>query len=152
MPIFSKRFTNYFYKFQTSEKYIYQILQKLKKNKIHTRRWERRDCRRMFHALVRVWGRDTGTGMIACLTLKPSGRTHRDASHARTHAPAWSQAGGGRPFRVARPKKRLITTGKSTGWSLAFLKNFQNAFVEAAGNNRRLYTCIFRGGSIWRPR
>ena len=56
----------------------------IKKNKIHTRRWERRDCRRVFRARVRVSGRDTGTGMIACLTLKPSGRTHRDASHARS--------------------------------------------------------------------
>ena len=87
MPNFSKRFTNYFYEFQRSEKYISnysQILQKLKKNKIHTRRWERRDCRRVFRVHVHVLGRDTGTGMIACLTLKPSGRTHRDASHARS--------------------------------------------------------------------
>ena len=38
MPIFSKRFTNYFYEFQTSEKYISnysQILQKLKKQNPH---------------------------------------------------------------------------------------------------------------------
>ena len=78
---FKKRFTNYLYEFQTSEKYISnysQILQKLKKNPHKEVREERLSqgvpCSR---SCVRH-------GMIACLTLKPSGRTHRDASHART--------------------------------------------------------------------
>jgi len=66
-----------------------------------------RDCRRVFCARVRVSSRDTGTGMIACLTLKPSERTHRDASHAR----ASMIADGGRPtlpHRTAQKTTRQI--------------------------------------------
>ena len=63
------------------------------------------------------------------LRVRGQGRTHRAASQvrssrarARTHASVWSRGGGGdRRFRIARPKNRLITTSKSTGWSLAFL-------------------------------
>ena len=58
----------------------------------------------MFRARIRTSGRDTGTGTIACLTLKPSGRTHMDASHARASMIA---GGGGRRFRIARPKNTV---------------------------------------------
>ena len=86
MLTFSKRFINYLYEFQTSEKYISnysQILQKLKKQNPHKEVGKER-LSQVFRARVRVSDKDTGTGMIACLTLKPSARTHRDTSHART--------------------------------------------------------------------
>ena len=73
-----------------------------------------RDCRRVFCARVRVSSRDTGTGMIACLTLKPSGHTHRDASHARTRQRD-RRRGEADASASHGPKKRLITTGKSPG-------------------------------------
>ena len=54
-----------------------------------------------------------------CLLDAEAERTNAQGRIARTHAPAYSHAGG----CIARPKKRSITTGKSTGWSLAFLQN-----------------------------
>ena len=53
-------------------------------------------------------GSDTSTGMITCLTLKPSGRTHRDASHAR----ASMIAGGGRPTLPHRTAQKTVDNNR----------------------------------------
>ena len=82
---------------------IYQIIHKFfkNKNKKQNPHKEVREERlsQVFRARVCALGRDTGTGMmIACFTLKRSGRTHRDASHARARI----IAGGERPHRTAK--------------------------------------------------
>ena len=110
MPNSSKRFTNYFYEFQTSEKYISNSSEIKKKQNPHKEVREER----------------LSQGVPCSRSCVRQGHRHRhdclldvEAEAERTHA--WSQAGGGRRFRIARPRKRLTTTDKSTGWSLAFL-------------------------------
>ena len=71
----------------------------------------------MFRARVRVSGRDTGTGMIACLTLKPNGHTHRDASHARTHM----IVGGGRPTLPHRTAQKTVDNNRQINWLIISL-------------------------------
>ena len=64
-----------------------------------------RDCRRVFHACVRVLGRDTRTGPH-----------HTCAEAERAHARISMIAGGETVASVSiRTKNRLITTSKSTG-------------------------------------
>ena len=89
MPDFLKRFTNYFYEFQTLEKYISnysQILQKLKKQNPHKEVREERLLQGV--PCSRSCVRQRHKHRHDCLLDAEAERTHAQGRIARTHAPA----------------------------------------------------------------
>ena len=88
MSNFLKRFTNYLYEFQTSEKYISnysQILQKLKKTK-STQGGERGEI--VVGCFVLAFVCQGHMHRHDCLLDAKAERTHAQGRIARTHTPA----------------------------------------------------------------